>query len=473
MKEINEVVERIVGRLNIHLRKINLNVDVYIRDLLSHDQLAQYYALYCISVHDSFGIECNRSSISGSYIQGRCVIDDSILYKTDVRGDELKNRGEVLHYKDLASPLFGDERIVIRNSFLHRTLIHNYSHVPEHPERFYILNTVSMDHANIHGSPMEGVFLDAFSTVDLTCCKASTVGAYAYVQTGELTDTRIEPGRIFLTDTDRFTFDYTHDAEILGRYVRVKPGAKPQGILVDLMESFKERFEPSFDAVGSCLAGSIPPGACVNPYSVLHGETHIGKNVLVAQRAYLEDSWLGKGANAQENCCIIHSHLDGFNVTAHGGKILYAHLDEKVFVGFNSFLRGLPDQPLRIGEGSIVMPHTIIDLQEPVAIPEDHLVWGYISNSRDLETHGISLSQLSDVEGTLEIGRMRFTGNGAAFTSAFRERIEHILDANGAYFDGVRNAGHAQKSRLACFYILQPYPYGPKEGLFPSIDIRS
>jgi 6-pyruvoyltetrahydropterin/6-carboxytetrahydropterin synthase len=38
-----------------------------------------------------------------------------------------------------------------------------------------------------------------------------------------------------------------------------------------------------------------------------------GRNVLVAQRAYIENSWMGDGANAQENCYILHSRLHGHN----------------------------------------------------------------------------------------------------------------------------------------------------------------
>ena len=93
---------------------------------------------------------------------------------------------------------------------------------------------------------------------------------------------------------------------------------------------------------------AVPRGASLNRYALVKGESHISENVLVAQRAYLENAWLGKGANAQENCYIINSRLEGNNVTAHGGKIIHANLGKNVFVGFNSFLRGTADLPLEI-----------------------------------------------------------------------------------------------------------------------------
>jgi len=70
---------------------------------------------------------------------------------------------------------------------------------------------------------------------------------------------------------------------------------------------------------------------------VIEPKTHIGESVLVAQRAFLQNAWMGVGANAQENCCIINSRLEGFNVTAHGAKIIYTDLGQNIFVGFTLF----------------------------------------------------------------------------------------------------------------------------------------
>jgi len=216
---------------------------------------------------------------------------------------------------------------------------------------------------------------------------------------------------------------------------------------------------------------TVPRGASVNRYSVVTGNCNIGENVLVSQRAFIEEAWLGKGANAQENCYISHSRLEGYNVTAHGATIIYANLGLKVFVGFNSFLQGKADCPLTIGDESIVMPHTIIDLVEPVTVPGNHLVWGHIRTQQDLAENSIRLDKLARITDRVEVGNMRFKGSGEAFVAAFRHRINHILEENGAFYDGEYGRGHAQKGQNIAFNIIQPYPHGPLKGLYPTIDM--
>jgi len=196
-------------------------------------------------------------------------------------------------------------------------------------------------------------------------------------------------------------------------------------------------------------------------------------NVLVCQRAFLQNAWLGKGANVQENCYIINSRLEGYDVTAHGVKIIESDIDTNVFVGFNSFLRGRPDKRLTIGKDSIIMPHTIIDArEEPLSIPAGHLVWGMITSQEELKQNCISIEDLSKISTNLTMGEMCFEGSGAAFVSAFQERIHHILEANGAFFNGSEKKGHAQKNQYISFNTIQPYPEGVKKGLYPTISIR-
>lgn len=66
---------------------------------------------------------------------------------------------------------------------------------------------------------------------------------------------------------------------------------------------------------------------------------------------------------------------------------------------------------------------------------------------------------------------MIFEGRGATFISAFKDRIEHILETNGAFFDGTKNKGHAQHNQKISFNTIQPYPDGKLEGLYPTIVI--
>jgi carbonic anhydrase/acetyltransferase-like protein (isoleucine patch superfamily) len=329
-----------------------------------------------------------------------------------------------------------------------------------------------MHYANIHGSPIEGAFLGPFSTVDSTTVHDCIVGEYAYVQTGELAHRFVEPGQVWISAGDDFEFTYRFPPEVLKRYVTLETGNNPEGILIDFVESRKEDFEKVFDKVRSTPPIPVPNGSALSRYAVVKGRTRIGENVLVAQRAYLEDATLGRGSSAKENCYIINSFLEGADVMSHGGKVIHAQLGQHVFVGFNSFLRGRADYELEIGAGSIVMPHTIVDLEERLGVPERQLIWGHIRNRKDLEQHSLSLEKLSQTEGKIELGNMRFEGNGAHFVEAFEHRIHDILESNGAFFDNMKYHGHAQKGRVIAFNIIQPYPDGPLKGLYPTIDIR-
>ena len=118
------------------------------------------------------------------------------------------------------------------------------------------------------------------------------------------------------------------------------------------------------------------------------------------------------------------------------------------------------------------MPHCIIDAQEPIDIPPNHLIWGLIHTQADLKNHTISLDELAKVDGKIEKGAMIFQGSGQAFVEGFRHRLEHILEANGAFYDGEKGEGHAQKRQNIVFNIIQPYSDGPLKGLFPTLDIK-
>ncbi len=474
MYQLEKLIDRIIDRVNINLRKLEtpaLDVGPYVRRLIPLDQFVRFYAFYGLTLHHPIHFQFNQSSIAGSYFLGKCTVDHSVLYKSDVRGDELKSKGDIFVSEDLEIPLHADEVIRIRDSYLIKNLVHNFSHDPESPEVFFIRNTASMHYANIHGSPVEGSFLGPFSTIDLTRVHDCAVGAYAYVQTGDLDHTIIDPGQILVRSGDAFKFMYRFPQDVLKKYIHLEAGENPTGIFMDFVEERKSDFEKVFEVVHSASPIPVPESTSLSRYSVVVGETRIGENVLVAQRAYIEDSWLGDGSNAQENCYIIHSRFEGRNIAAHGGKVIHAKLGHKVFVGFNSFLRGNPECELRIGAGSIVMPHTIIDLEEPLEISEGMLVWGYIRNREDLEIHSMQLEKMAAVEDKIQMGAMSFEGSGLRFVKAFASRIEHILEANGAYSDGTQDRGHAQKAHIISFNTIQPYPEGVLKGICPTIDI--
>jgi carbonic anhydrase/acetyltransferase-like protein (isoleucine patch superfamily) len=473
VKQLEKLIARIINRVNINLREHgSFDVEPYIREIVTISKLNKFYAFYGITSHHPLYFHFSNSNLAGSYFLGKCAVDNSVLYKSDIRGDELKAKRDFFNFQGTDIELDNDEIISISDSFLIKTLVHNYSHDPENLEEYVIQNTASMPYANIHGSPVEGCFMGPFSTVDLTTLHDCVIGRFAYVQVGEMIHERVEPGSIIIRKPGVFDFFYRFPENLLGKYIDFEPGKGIRGIFIDFIDGRKRDFQKIFDVVHLKSPMKVPTGASISRYSVWKGKSRVSENVLVAQRAYLENAVLGKGSNAQENCYIINSKLEGFNVTAHGAKIINADLGEKTFAGFNSFLHGTPDCRLTIGKDSIIMPHTIIDLGEPVDIPSGHIVWGYIEKQADLAQHSLPLEKLSGIDGKIKVGGMRFDGSGSVFVKAFRDRVEHILEANGAFFDGVKFKGHAQKGQNIAYNIIQPYPMGSQKGLYPTIDIR-
>ena len=472
MKELEKLYDRIIQRVNINLRELEYDVHPMVHDLIPTAQMTKFYAFYGITPHHPLNLVFKHSNLSGSYFLGKVRVTNSLLYKSDIRGDELKQRGDLFQYQDYNIQVDQDEEISIEDSFLIKTLVHCFTHDPETLENFFIQDTVSTHYANIHGSPTEGCFLGPFSTVDLTTVHDCVLGAYSYVQAGEINHLNIEPGTIWIRKPGDFNFMYRYPLNQLNNYIYFARGIPPQGVFMDFVEDRKEAFQRVFNVVNIENPVSVPASASLDRFAVIKPKTHIGDNVLVAQRAFLQNSWLGRGANVQENCYIINSKLKGNNVTAHGAKIIEADLATNVFVGFNSFLRGRPNARLSIGQDSIIMPHTIIDTRNPLAIPPGHLVWGLIHEAKDLEVNSMPLKQFSKIDTRICRGSMLFEGSGGSFVSLFQERIRHILEANGAFYDGNLNRGHAQRNQNISFNTLQPYPKGDKEGLYPTIIIQ-
>ena len=475
MNELEKLFDRIVGRVKISLSEFDFDAAghlKYLRDYIPLRKLIKFYAFYGVTSHHPFNFHFGHSNLSGSYFLGHCKVDNAVLYKSDIRGDELKSKGDIINFQGVDFTLDLDEKIRIQDSILIKTLVHNCSNDPANPELFLIKNSASTPYANIHGSSVEGCFLGPFATADLTSLHGCILGTYAYVQAGSLWKQQVGDGRIWIKNDDIFDFSYRFPQKVLEKYIHFKIGQPPTGIFIDFIRKRKEKFQRIFDAVDLKPPAMVPKSASLSRYAVVRPRTHIGENVLVAQRAYLENSFLGKGANAQENCYIINSRLEGNNVTAHGTKLVHTRLAKNVFVGFNSFLRGSPDCPLEIGNGCIVMPHTIIDLKNPLTIPSDHLIWGYLQKPDDLKYHSISLKKLAVVRRQRVIKSMKFRGNGAAFVHSLRHRIQHILKANGAYYNAKKNRGHAQKEQNISFNIIQPYSIGKLKGFFPTLDIQ-
>lgn len=472
MQKLEQLIDRVIRRIGMNLRSLDFDPGPYLRPCIPLAKLSRFYAFYGITGHHPLHFSFRNANLAGTYFLGNCRVEGSILYKTDIRGDELKRKGDTFHYRGAKLALDQDEAIAVSDSLLVKTLVHSHSHDPENPEIFQIKNSAACPFANIHGAPMEGSFLGAFATADLTTLHGCVVGPFAYVQLGELWHERVEPGQIWINRDYTFDFRYQFPAEVLRAYVRVAPGEPPAGRFMEFLNARKEDFRRVFDVVHLDPIPGVPRSASVSRYAVVKPRSRFGENVLVAQRAYIENSHLGRGANVQENCFIIDSQLAGENVTAHGAKLVHTRMGRRTFVGFNAFLHGRPDAPLEVGSGSIIMPHTIIDLEEPLAIPEEHLVWGHLRGPRDLQDHSMPLAALAAIKRITSVGAMEFAGSGEMFVQAFRRRIDRILEENGAYFDGRRRRGHAQKGQHIAYNIIQPYPMGVNKGIYPTIEIR-
>ena len=470
MNQLKQLNDRIVSRVNCSLSEFNFDTEPFVINTLEHDKMLEFYAFYGITSHHPIYFNFKNSNIAGSYFLGKCYVGRSTIYKSDIRGDELKRKGDHIPRPN-SIPLVEDEMISIRDSLLYKTLVHSNSHNLESPEQFGIHNTISAHYVNIHGTTLEGCFLGPFATVDLMNLHSCIVGEFAYIQTGELFHRKIDPGTVWVRSPN-FEFKYKFKKDILDNFVGINSSHQPRGIIYDFVKEREQDYEKLFDAI-NLEPIKAPDSSAVNRYAVVLGKTHIGENVLVAQSAFLDNAVMGNGSNAQENSYIIHSTLAEKCITAHGGKIIHSNIGLETFVGFNSFLNGKQDARIEIGEGCIVMPHTIIDPppDTPFKIPADHLIWGFIGSEEDIENNTIPLDDLAEVLDTLKIGKMIFSGKGSVFIDAFRRRLAQIQLANGALFNNNEKRGHAQDDQNISFNTIQPYRTGERMGLYPSIRI--
>ncbi len=470
MEKFELIKKQIINKVDADLAKLGFTTGKFMDNTIYFDKLMDNNCILGITSHHPTGFKFKQSNLAGSYLLGKCDAFQSIIYKSDIRGDELKCKGDIVDDNN-SIPLSCDEKIKIDSSLLYKTLVHNCSHNQASLENFSIKNTISCHYANIHGATVHGSFLGAFSTIDLMNMYSCVVGEFSYVQSPGFFHKKIDPGIIYIESTD-FCFQFQYKQDVIDKYIGVNDCFQPKGLINDFINQKEFEFESLFNCVNIDQV-TIPDSSAVNLYAVIKGDTKIGDNVLVSQKAYLDTAQMGDGANAQENTFIINSVLEGMNVTAHGGKIINADIGYKTFVGFNSFLFGKENARLTIGKECVVMPHTIVDINKSLDIPDNHVIWGYIECEEDLKTNSITIAKFKALEGELSIGDMNFTGKGSVFIDTFCHRIEHILEGNGAYFDNNDLKGHAQYDKQIAFNILQPHKSGENIGLYPLVTIIS
>lgn len=93
MEELSMLIERIIDRVNINLREEGFDVGPYVRELIPLPKFSRFYGFYGVTTHHPITFHFSRSSLAGSHFLGKCIVDHSVLYKSDIRGDELKRSG--------------------------------------------------------------------------------------------------------------------------------------------------------------------------------------------------------------------------------------------------------------------------------------------------------------------------------------------------------------------------------------------
>ena len=246
MKKLETLFDHITARVNVNLKPMGIDVRPILKNSIPRERHLLYYAFYALTEDHPISFKFTHSNLAGTYFLGKTQVDRSVLYKSDIRGDELKRRGDIVEFNGVKTKLFYDEVIRIINSFLVKTLVHNQSKNPETPEVFRILNTVAMHYSNIHGTTTEGVYLGAFSTVDLSVMHNCVVGDFAYVQAGDLSRQTIESGRVWLKAGDLFEFNYIYPKGVVEKYVKLDKKGKLTGIFIDYVDDLKEDFVPIY-----------------------------------------------------------------------------------------------------------------------------------------------------------------------------------------------------------------------------------
>src|SRR5512147_1938611 len=111
MQKLDNLAEQIIRRIGVNLKRFDFDAGPYLRGCVPIPQLFKFYAFYGVTALHPIHFHFSNSNLAGSYFLGKCKVDNSILYKTDVRGDELKSKGESIQYRGTKLMLEQDELI--------------------------------------------------------------------------------------------------------------------------------------------------------------------------------------------------------------------------------------------------------------------------------------------------------------------------------------------------------------------------
>ena len=117
MKELERLFDRIIQRVNVNLREHNYDVNPLVRDLISADKMTKFYAFYGVTPHHPLNFQFRRSNLAGSHFMGKCQVTNSLLYKSDIRGDELKKKETCSSIRILRSLLTRMKKLKLKIAF--------------------------------------------------------------------------------------------------------------------------------------------------------------------------------------------------------------------------------------------------------------------------------------------------------------------------------------------------------------------
>ena len=114
-----------------------------------------------------------------------------------------------------------------------------------------------------------------FATVDLTTMWDCVIGAFAYVQAGEIAHLNVEPGTVWVRNPGGFNFLYRYPPDKLNHYISFTEGQAPRGFIMDFVENRKKAFQRVFDVLNIGPSVPVPPSASLDRYAVVKPKTRI------------------------------------------------------------------------------------------------------------------------------------------------------------------------------------------------------
>jgi carbonic anhydrase/acetyltransferase-like protein (isoleucine patch superfamily) len=470
MFPLAQLRRRIIQRLNIALRHLDYDSSVHAPALLLATPDAALPAAYIVSPRHPLDLRCSNAALTGSTFLGSCRIKDSIVSSSIIRGDEL------------LAPLADDQpttepptstHIDIAGCFLDQTLVFGHSSDPNDPERYVLHNTLALPHCLIQSAPTIGCLLGPVTTLDHTCARSCIIGSYSYIQAGNITRMHIPPGTVWIRKGQRFNFLYRFPPDRLRRYIWHTPGNAPQGMIPEALWQQRQASSHGLDRGNDRLGQAMPASSFLDRQATILATSLIMDNVLVCRHAVLSSTSLGRGCTVLENCLLDHVRCGENAIIGQGAKVFDADIDSMVMVGGNTLLRGRAGSRLNIGTDCIIAPHTIIDSDSPLTVPPAHLVWGLSTDQDELASNSLALEELDRVGCALTRERLYFEGDGSALIKHFTDQRHHLLLNTGAFSDGTRHRGQAQDDQHLSRNTVQPFQFGERQGMYPTMTITT